>query len=328
MLTSYWIRQREYLLEISRALTAQLDLDTVLEKILQAATEILGGQAALIALRQPGGGFAVHAARGLPIRLAGYFSTLLVDIPEQAGHADFHIPGLAIKLQDVALATGLPFNQVIALPMLTGRDLIGVLYVFRAHGGSFTLDDRQVLSSFADQAAIAVQNAQLYQRLAQEKRRLDAILEHSADGVMIMDSGQRVTVFNLALSKLTGWSAGEAIGHHHDEIVVWERLETDLDLKKAVAGGWPLARERGGHSLYVEGDLRRRNGTTVSVGITYAPLLDWSTSSPTCAISPASAKRTGSSPPSSPSSRTSSRRRWRRSWAMPKPWPAPMPGGI
>ncbi|HIE38494.1 MAG TPA: PAS domain S-box protein [Anaerolineales bacterium] len=275
MLTSYWVRQREYLLEISRALTAQLNLDAVLKKVLRAATEMLTGQSALIALRQPGGGFAIRAVYGLPVRLLGYFSELLADIPERAGHADFYIPGLANKLHQVAIETGLPLRQVVALPMSIGRELIGVLYVFRAHGGSFTPDDRRILASFADQAAIAVHNAQLYRRLAQEKHRLDAILEHSADGVMIMDPGQQITVFNRALSELTGWSAAEAIGRHHDEIIRWERLETGLDLAQAVAGGWPLAQDRQGKTpLYVEGDLRRRGGGTVSVGITYAPLLD------------------------------------------------------
>lgn len=274
LLTGYWIRQREYLLEISRALITQLDLDVVLGKVLQAATEILAGQAALIALREPGGGFSIRAAYGLPVRLLGYFSSLLADIPEQAGRGDFYIPGLAAKLQQIALDTGLPLQQIVALPMSIGRELIGVLYVFRAYGGGFTYDDREILASFADQAAIAVHNAQLYQGLAQEKRRLDAILEYSADGVMIMGPDQRVTVFNRALSELSGWPASEAIGCHHDEIIVWARLDTEMDLPRAVAGGWPLSQESGKSILYVEGDLRRRRGGTVSVGITYAPLVD------------------------------------------------------
>ena len=55
----------------------------------------------------------------------------------------------------------------------------GVIYVFRIGDGAFSASDRQILASFADQAAIAVHNAQLYERLSQEKQRLDAILEHT-----------------------------------------------------------------------------------------------------------------------------------------------------
>jgi len=271
MLSDYRVRQREYLLEISRALTAQLKLDELLRMVLEAATEILAGQAGFIALRDSGGSFVIRASYGLPQALAPYFAPLLTDIPDDADLSRFHIPDLAGKLGRVATELGLRLQQVVALPMSIKRELIGVLYVFRAYGTRFTVNDRQVLASFADQAAIAVHNAQLYERISQEKRRLDAILEHSADGVLILDPAHRIVVFNRALAQLSRWSAAEALGRHHDEVIRWARLDTDMDLSRAVAGGWPLPPA---HPLYVEGDLRRRNGGTISVGITYAPLFD------------------------------------------------------
>jgi signal transduction histidine kinase len=57
----------------------------------------------------------------------------------------------------------------------------------------------------------------------------------------------------------------------HDDIIQWIRREPGMDLAEAVAGGWPLDEQS---TLYVEGDLRRLGGTSVSVGITYAPLFD------------------------------------------------------
>jgi PAS domain S-box-containing protein len=268
-------RRWDYLLEISQALTAQLDLDTVLQKVLQSAAALLAGQAGLIALRDSSGGFAIRAVYGLPIPLKGYFSLLLSEIPERASRTDFSIPDLAKKLHQVALETGVPLRQVIALPMSIGQELIGVLYIFRIHGSGFTAEERQILNSFADQAAIAVHNAQLYQRLANEKRRLDAVLEYSADGVMVLDPAQRITIFNRALANLLGWSAAAVVGRHHDEIIKWDRLETGMDLSQAIAGGWPLTvRDAANSPLYVEGDLVQRSGGRVSVGITYAPLAD------------------------------------------------------
>jgi PAS domain S-box-containing protein len=269
MLIDYRIQLREYLLQISRAITAQLNLDDVLQLVLEAATRILAGQAGLIALRDSDDEFAIRASYGLPRAAVPYFAPLLTDIPDDVDRSRFHIPGLADKLGRVATELGLRLQQVVALPMAIGRELIGVLYVFRAYGTRFTADDRQMLSSFADQAAIAVNNAQLYEAVSHEKRRLDAILEYSADGVLILDAAHRITVFNRALSKMSGWSASEALGRQHDEVVHWTRLETELDLTDAVAGGWPLPSAR---PLYVEGDLRRHAGGSISVGITYAPL--------------------------------------------------------
>ena len=270
MLTDYRVRQRDHLLEISRALTAQLDLDELLEMVLEAAAEMLSGQASLVALRDPDqGDFSIQASYGLPNAVVPYFEPLLADIPDYADRSRFHIPGLAEKLGQIVTRLGLRLQQVVALPMSIRDNLIGVLYVFRAYGSSFTSNDRRVLASFADQAAIAVYNAQLYERVSQEKRRLDAILEYSADGVLILDSAQRIQVFNRALSRLTGWTASEALGRNHDEVIRWAHLETDRDLSDAVAGGWPLPSAR---PLYVEGDLRRKRGGTVSVGMIYAPL--------------------------------------------------------
>ena len=59
MLIDYRVQLREYLLQISRAITAQLNLDDVLQLVLEAATRILAEQAGLIALRDPDGDFAI-----------------------------------------------------------------------------------------------------------------------------------------------------------------------------------------------------------------------------------------------------------------------------
>ena len=64
MLPDFRIRQRDYLLEIARALTQELDLDKLLGRILKIAVEMLAGQAGLIALRSS------RAAGKLPFRTA------------------------------------------------------------------------------------------------------------------------------------------------------------------------------------------------------------------------------------------------------------------
>jgi PAS domain S-box-containing protein len=271
MLSDYRVRQREYLLEISRALTSQLKLDELLILVLEAAAKMLSGQAGLIALGSAPAGFEIRASYGLPPRLVSHFEPLLRDIPDDADRSRFRIPGLRSKLTRIVADLGLRLEQVVALPMAIGQELIGVLYVFRAYGTGFTANERQILASFADQAAIAVHNAQLYERLSQEKRRVESILEYSADGVMIVDPAHRITVFNRALARMSGWLAAEAIGKQHDEVIRWARVDTDTDLAGAVAGGWPLPSAQ---PLYVEGDLRRRGGGSVGVGITYAPLFD------------------------------------------------------
>ncbi len=276
MLADFRVRQRDHLLEISRAITAQLDLSAVLRLVVQATVEMVAGQAGLIALRQEDGGFVVRASLGLPEPILDLLSPLWTDLPE---HGDWGLRSVDLerRLALASAASGVALRQVVALPLAVGDQTVGAIYVFRRWGSSFSTNDRQMLASFADQAAIAVHNAQLYEQVSREKRRLDAIIEHSADGVMILDAAHRIRVFNRALAALTGWSAAEALGRGHDEVIRWARISNGADLSAAEAGGWPLASPGSGsrpQTHYVEGDLRQRDGGSVTVGITYAPLLD------------------------------------------------------
>jgi PAS domain S-box-containing protein len=154
--------------------------------------------------------------------------------------------------------------------MVVDQELLGVIFVFRSHSLRFSPDDRQILGSFADYAAIAVNNARLYEATVTERRRLDALLESSADGIMVLRPDLSIERLNRALVTLTGWSTEDAAGRHHDEVIAWVRQSSQPTLAQAVTQGWPT-QESG--PLYVEGDLRRRNGSVVSVGITYAPLM-------------------------------------------------------
>jgi signal transduction histidine kinase len=272
------ILQREYLLAISRALTAELDLQDVLRIILQSAVELVSGRAGMIALAEPHSEtFRVTAVYGIPPHLVDHFAPLVRGLSYEVGSEKEVITELTKRLGDVARKADIGLTQVIALPMISGGEAIGLIYVFQSGSYYFVEDAANLLRSFAEQAAIAVRNARLYQQVNTEKQRLDAILEQSADGVMILDPALKITVFNQALSNMTGWTADEVIGSHHDDVFQWIALKTDTDLNEALANGWPLP---GVAHLYVEGDMRRRkhpqypeDRERISLGVTYAPLL-------------------------------------------------------
>lgn len=297
-LLDYRIRQRDYLLSITQAMISRLNVRAVLRLILQAAVDMLQGQSGLIALYSEGQ-FAFWTSYGLPPALVDAFQPLVEGVPAVTKAEDFTIPDLAEKLAQIAEETGLLLRQVVALPMVvdaadagwqttagrTGgeprQDFLGVLFVFRSHSLSFSPDDRLILKSFADYAAIAVNNAQLYEAAVTERGRLDALLESSGDGIMVLRPDLSIERLNRALASLTGWTADEAVGRQHDDVIVWARQSSDMTLAQAIEQGWP-SRESGAalgraaatsRTLYVEGELRRRNGSVVSVGITYAPLL-------------------------------------------------------
>jgi PAS domain S-box-containing protein len=271
LLPDYRVRQRDYLLNISRALTAQLDLGEVLRMILQAATSMLVGEVGIIALRE-GDHFHVRAVIGIQPEQAHLFNSLIEDLNNSTDTTDVDM--LHAKMRKVARMVDLNLRQIVALPMVIADNMLGILFIFRAYAGSPNENDYRLLQSFADQAAIAVHNARMYEFANQERQRLAAILDHSADGVMILDADLRVERWNRALSRMTGWNAEQATGRHHDVVVRWKRRTMGIDLTEAMQTGWPrlLTAETSPDTLYVEGDLERLDGTTISVGITYAPL--------------------------------------------------------
>jgi PAS domain S-box-containing protein len=250
------LRQREFLLQISRALTAQLDLTSVLNLVIGVAVDLLAGTSGLIALREDDGNVRVRAAAGLPRDVWPAFAGLLAT-PLPDGQA------LGRQLQQIAADTQLPLRQVIALPLAFRQATVGVIYVFRAAVNvAFSPDDEQFLQAFADHAAIAVSNARLYEGVLREKQRLDAIIEQSADGVMILDNRWRITTFNRAMEQLTGWPRVEAIGRPCAEALAIQTAQganiclVDCPLQRRppesnpIVEGWITARD--GRRRYVQ----------------------------------------------------------------------------
>lgn len=273
MLADYQLRQREYLLRISRAMTSRLELPSLLRLILSSAVDMVGGEAGLIALRGPDEQFAVRASIGIPVTVLSFFKPLWENLPLPRGSADlarWGIPDLSARLGLVAASVDISLRQVVALPLILEENLEGIIYVFRERDHSFSANDRQVLASFADQAAIAVRNARLYQEVSDEKRRLDAIITNSADGIMILDSYQRVQVINRTLSRMTGWLEERAKGRYCWEILdLRDRRGRSLCEKSCALRSSPPDLH-----YYIEGDIARPNGKTITVGVTYTPLHD------------------------------------------------------
>jgi PAS domain S-box-containing protein len=271
MLTDYRVRQREYLLEISRAMTARLDLEAVLRLILDAACELLASNVGLIVLRREDGSFVPRAIHGILPQMLPFFAPLWADAPERDRAGNWFVPQLDRKVALITRSGDFGLRQTVAIPMNVGNDLVGLIYIFRGYSDVFSANDRKILQSFADQAANAVHNAQLYRQTLREKQRLDAIIEASADGVLILDSVQRITVFNRALARMSGRDADGAIGLPHDEVLIIDGKRAGFTLSEAEAGGWPL---RDHSSFFVEGDLRRQDGSHTPVSITYSALFD------------------------------------------------------
>ncbi|TAK11274.1 MAG: PAS domain-containing protein [Anaerolineae bacterium] len=270
MLPDFRVRQRDYLLEIARALTQELDQDKLLRRILQLSAEMLAGQAGLIALRGEDGGWRLVVSHGISDQLLKYLDALLAQLPETQNPAHFELPEVNRILQQIARRASLGLLTGVGLPLIARNQVIGVIFVFRSTQGGFSDNDYILLQSFADQAAVAVANARLYTQLRHEKQRMSALLDTAADGILIMKPDHQIEHVNPAFARLWGRPSEALIGLNHDDVVRWTKLAHGITLEKAEAGGWPLSAQA---TLYVEGDLLKMDGATMPIGMTYAALL-------------------------------------------------------
>jgi PAS domain S-box-containing protein len=265
MLPDFRVRQRDYLLEISRALTQELDLEKLLARILLISIEMLAGQAGLIALKETGH-WKVAAAHGIQPAFLNYLQPLLAE--EKVG--DLNLKELNRMLKDLTYTASMGLLNGVGIPLSAHGTVIGVIFIFRNYPDIFSPNDKLLLQSFADQAAIAVFNAKLYSDVRIEKQRLDALLDSAADGILILNADHSVDRCNTAFERLVGQPRTSIQGKNHAEVIHWVHRPEGMTLEEAEADGWPLTNNA---YLYVEGDLDRTEPPTLPVGVTYAPLL-------------------------------------------------------
>jgi hypothetical protein len=134
-LQGHQLRQRDYLLQISRAMTSRLDLPSLLELTLKSAVELLRGQVGLIVLRGRDGALHVRASYGLPSALLRFFQPLWADLSGPLSR--LRMADLQMRLDVVGEAAGLTLSQVVALPLEIEDRLMGAIYILRTSGGAF-----------------------------------------------------------------------------------------------------------------------------------------------------------------------------------------------
>src|SRR5512138_180334 len=126
MLPDFRVRQRDYLLEIARALTQELDLETLLDRILHISEEMLAGQAGLIALREPNGRWQITVSHSIPRHFLRFIEPMLTNLGEQAGEERAEIPEISRILKELTYSASLGFLTGVGLPLIARQRVIGV----------------------------------------------------------------------------------------------------------------------------------------------------------------------------------------------------------
>lgn len=132
MLPDFRVRQRDYLLEIARLLTEELDLDKLLARILKIAIEMLAGQAGLIALKEAEG-WRVATAHGIPPAFLSYLTPLLAE--EKV--ADLDVAELNRMLKELTYTASMGLLNGTGIALAAHGQVIGVIFIFRNYPDLF-----------------------------------------------------------------------------------------------------------------------------------------------------------------------------------------------
>jgi len=261
------------MVKIPRNSLERIDLQATLQIILKNAVEALGGSSGVVAVwNEAEHRFTSSVSHGLDETMQAWLDPLLNEIaPDLAGSREcFTLLSELWPDHDLpASQKGIRQNPIIALPLRISRRSIGLIYILRpAEAGVFSCFDQPILAAFAEQAAVAVQNAKLAALLAEEKQRLEAILKNSADGIMSVDSRCRILGFNPALEKLTGYKREEALGKECFRILNL----TDSQKRNLCNTRCPMRNGAAKDSSMIEqiGLIRAQDGTMTDVSMVYS----------------------------------------------------------
>ena len=166
--------------EVASSLTSELNLDPLLHKILAKAVEVMEASAGSLILLdeftdelvfeviEGGGGENLKGVRmsrdkGIAGWVATHQKPLIVDDVNSDNR----------YYQSIAQSFDFKPTSLLCVPMISRNKLIGVLQVLHNIAGRyFGPLDRQLLTTFANQAAIAIENARLYENLKEERDHL------------------------------------------------------------------------------------------------------------------------------------------------------------
>lgn len=220
------LRQLQALARSTALVNALLDLPQVLAYVMDTVIELTGAERGFIVLRsRASGGLEFAAARGIDReQLAQDDFTISSTIVNQV--ASTGLPELTNnassdpRYQAHESVIGFALRSIMAVPLKVHGDIIGAVYCDnRFLAGAFSQRELDVLATFANQAAVAIHNARLYEaaraRLAEVKATSELmtnIFESVASGILTVDSADVVNTCNSAAAAILGCAADAAVG--------------------------------------------------------------------------------------------------------------------
>lgn len=175
----------------SRAINSPIGLQDVIQVVLSSAHEVVSAEAAALLLRDDEDDLIVVATRGMPDMHGRAITMGMGIIGWVAENAE------PILINDVAQdpryrsyvdsTTSILTRSLVAIPLVTTSEVIGVLMVINRSDGDFITEDLEILENLGAAAATAIENATLFDQTNRRLTELSTILDASAMATSTMN---------------------------------------------------------------------------------------------------------------------------------------------
>ena len=265
------MQEQAILLETSKAVVSTLDLKTVLDRILEQVQRLLEvNRMAIIASDPTTGLFRIRASHGLSVSFAEQLeiqpyepssvAVRALNAREPIQVSDTETDPSYLPRRPRARAEG--FRSVLAVPLNTKHTPPAALVLYRSDPHIYNDLEIKLLVSFANQAAMAIENATLFERsdarLQEQTRRLEALIHSLSDGLILSQPDGAVIYANRRVAELAGISHQELIGISAEKVLDRIFARSDIAQNELLGFQEAIMQAEGGR---VEIPIQERNRT-------------------------------------------------------------------
>ena len=177
--------------EVSRAVSATLDVDTVLQTVVSRASQLAAADGgSIFEYDEATQEFQLRATTRMSPELAAVLQAMPPRMGEgvigsaAARREPMQVADIAregayqSRFRDVLLRVG--YRALLAIPLVREDQVIGALSVNRKAPGEFPPEVIELLRTFATQSALAIQNARLFREIETKSRELEVASRHKS----------------------------------------------------------------------------------------------------------------------------------------------------
>lgn len=217
---------------IGQVVNSTLEIDEVLQTVMDTIVRLTEAERGFLMLRDERGEMAIRVARNWEQESINqnesHISRTIVQKVIDAGEAVLTTNALEDKrFSGTESVIAFNLRSILCVPLMVKTELTGVIYTDnRIRTGIFSESDRDLLIAFANQAAVAIENARLFSSLKRTlaevtelKNLMDDVFASIVSGVLTADVQDQITLCNRAAASILGQASAEIVGRKIEEVI-------------------------------------------------------------------------------------------------------------